>query len=137
MQAMSYYSVYFFSSSESYFLSQALGATTGNETAGVSPFANFKKTADVSLEITGATHIGKMGASRVFDAHASASFTGTGLTANVVAIEITIIVPANQTAVTKLPGPSGNAFHRNGRNQQNNRQDERNLHPVSINQTKS
>jgi hypothetical protein len=97
---------------------------------------NFNKASMIFFDATGSILIGKMSACMVGDAYSSALFTCTGHTFDVVAIEIAVNVPANQTAVTKFPVTSGHGCHRHGHNEQNNRQDGRNLHPVSINQSK-
>jgi hypothetical protein len=74
---------------------------------------------------------------RVGDANASALISAGRRTADdeQPIWEIAIRVPATQTVVTLFPVASGHRCHWwHGRNQQNNRW---NLHPVSINQTKS
>ena len=116
--------------------STGLTTATENETAIISSRAEmFGQRSGDSLHITGSTWMSEVSAWRVGDANASALICGGRKSADVVAIEIAFPVPAIQTVVTNFPVASGHRCHWwHGRNQQNNRW---NLHPVSINQTKS
>ena len=79
--------------------------------------------------------VSKVSASRLSDAHSSALLRAAGLECDIIANVTAIALPLN-AAVTRMP-LSWHGCHRHGRNQQNNGQDGRNLHPVSINQTKN
>ena len=114
--------------------STGLTTATGNETAKRSRAEMFGQRSGVSLHETSSTWMSVVSALIVCDADASALLTDGRKSADVVSIEIAIIVKASQTICTHMPVTSGHRCHWwHGRNQQNNRW---NLHPVSINQTK-
>ncbi len=109
--------------------------TTGNVTTNPSGSAmtNWFSLGCV-IHVTMSIPVSKVSASRLSDAHSSALIRAAGLECDIIANVTAIALPATQTVVTHIP-LSWHGCHRHGRNQQNNRQDGRNLHPVSINQT--
>lgn len=114
--------------------SNGLTTATGNKTAKHSRAVRFDQRSSVSLHETTSTIISVVSALIVGDADASALLTAGRKLADVVSIEIAIIVIASQTICPHIPVTSGHRCHWwHGRNQQNNRW---NLQPVSINKKK-
>jgi acyl-homoserine lactone acylase PvdQ len=72
----------------------------------------------------------KVSASGVGNANSSTLIAAAGPLADIKAIKVTIVVPANQTVVAYFPGSSGHGRHWHDRQKKESWQ-QRNLHPVT------